>query len=355
MIHARVDVELRFHERAHRAGTAMGTWTWALLDTRAKEGDGYVSRIALRGAWAGERQARRDMAKLVEVGLATPHVDPEHGEGWILRKYAPKNETRDEIRARREADARRQRAWRGSNESEKIPRLSRRDEGVTNDGPSPLVTRTESESESESDRSPSRACERERTRVAGPGPDLAMPSWAGEVVEAVALTTGVTLADPPSLWAVFAAVCLEKGRSHDRSHWQTWVTREARQRATRAARGPVASVPEPELRAAYETGLREALGAAAVVWTSASVGELVAAVEGHARSRSTGAALEGEKRVAWVEAAAADFGAWLVAHPSEAKYLGDGSPAGFVRWLARDRLTREATEIDGNPPKRRHA
>lgn len=47
----------------------MATWVWALLWTRAKEEDGYVSRSALRGAWTGERQALADMRKLVKVGL----------------------------------------------------------------------------------------------------------------------------------------------------------------------------------------------------------------------------------------------------------------------------------------------
>lgn len=96
MIHARVDVELRDHEKAHRAGQAMGTWTWCLLWTRAKERDGFVAAEALRGAWAGEKQAVRDMATLVRCGLAVV-VDG----GWMLHGYADKNETREQIDARR--------------------------------------------------------------------------------------------------------------------------------------------------------------------------------------------------------------------------------------------------------------
>lgn len=97
MIFAKVDVELRDHERAHQAGQAMGTWTWALLWTRAKERDGFVAVESLRGAWAGEKQATKDMAKLVDVGLA----EVVSG-GWTLHGYSDKNETRADIDKRRE-------------------------------------------------------------------------------------------------------------------------------------------------------------------------------------------------------------------------------------------------------------
>lgn len=96
MIFAKLDVELRDHEKAQRAGTAMGTWTWALLWTRAKERDGFVAAEALRGAWAGEKQAAKDMAALVSCGLASVAEG-----GWMLFGYAEKNETRDQIDQRR--------------------------------------------------------------------------------------------------------------------------------------------------------------------------------------------------------------------------------------------------------------
>lgn len=82
MIFARIDVELRDHEKAQQAGQAMATWTWALLWTRAKERDGFVSESSLRGAWSGEKQSRKDMGKLVACGLAR-----KTNGGWQLRHF----------------------------------------------------------------------------------------------------------------------------------------------------------------------------------------------------------------------------------------------------------------------------
>jgi DNA-binding CsgD family transcriptional regulator len=96
MIYAKVDVKLRDHERAHRAGAAMATWTWALLYAREQESDGFVPDVALRGAWTGEKQAKRDAEKLVEVGL-WEHAD----RGYRICRYEAKNDTKESIAARR--------------------------------------------------------------------------------------------------------------------------------------------------------------------------------------------------------------------------------------------------------------
>jgi len=98
MIFAKVDVELRDHVRAARAGAAMGTWLWALLWTRAKELDGFVALEALRGSWVGADRARKDLDRLAEVGL----VEVVSG-GWMLLGYAEKNETREAVSERRRA------------------------------------------------------------------------------------------------------------------------------------------------------------------------------------------------------------------------------------------------------------
>lgn len=160
MIHARVDVELRDHEKAHAAGAAMATWTWALLWSRAKERDGFVARDSLRGAWVGERQAVKDFGKLVAVGL----VSVVEG-GWLLANYAPKNELKVEIDARRKAEADRKAAWRSrgnSLNSHRVPVGHTRDAehcpaGTPASVPARVpagVPRSESESESESDLNP---------------------------------------------------------------------------------------------------------------------------------------------------------------------------------------------------------
>lgn len=114
MIHAKVDVSLRDHVRAHKAGAAMGTWTWGLLYVREHETDGHVPDIAIRLAWVGERDARRDAAKLVEVGLWTKHQD---GDGWMICKYDAKNETRAVIDVRRKETRERVAKHRASNHS----------------------------------------------------------------------------------------------------------------------------------------------------------------------------------------------------------------------------------------------
>lgn len=110
MIFAKVDVELRDHVKAARAGSAMGTWLWALLWTRAKELDGFVAAEALRGSWVGIDRARKDLQKLVEVGLA----EVSDG-GWTLLGYAERNETREDIRKRRESAIERKARSRGRN------------------------------------------------------------------------------------------------------------------------------------------------------------------------------------------------------------------------------------------------
>jgi len=142
-IFAKIDVELRDHEKASQAAEAMATWTWCMLWTRAKERDGFVSKEAIRGSWVGERKAIQHLAKLIEVGLAKV-VDG----GWELTGYGAKNETKADIDARRE-DAR----------SRQVKsRTSRVTNGhVTRDNPPPVtrdsqdcsVAETETETETE--------------------------------------------------------------------------------------------------------------------------------------------------------------------------------------------------------------
>lgn len=95
-IFAKIDVELRDHEKAQQAGEAMATWTWCMLWTRAKERDGFVSKEAIRGSWVGERKAVQHLSRLIEVGLARVVEG-----GWELLGYAAKNETKADIDERR--------------------------------------------------------------------------------------------------------------------------------------------------------------------------------------------------------------------------------------------------------------
>jgi hypothetical protein len=96
MIYAKVDVKLRDHKLAHRAGAAMATWMWALLYVREHETDGHIPDEMIRLAWVGEVAARKHAARLVEVGLWA--VEPD---GWTICRYSDKNDTRETIDARR--------------------------------------------------------------------------------------------------------------------------------------------------------------------------------------------------------------------------------------------------------------
>lgn len=187
MIFAKVDVELRDHDKAHRAGRAMATWTWALLWTRSKERDGFVAASALRGAWVGERQALRDMGSLVEADLVTV-VDG----GWLVVGYAEKNETRNQIDERR-ADGRerkrrhdeKKRTFKTAKTSEKSSELTRY-EAVHN------ATEPEPESDPEYPPKPPTSVERAEQPAAGEG-GIHAAEVEPEVAQSTARLTGQPL------------------------------------------------------------------------------------------------------------------------------------------------------------------
>jgi hypothetical protein len=231
MIFAMVDVELRDHEKAHNAGAAMGTWTWVLLYTRAKQLDGFVPAVALRGAWAGEAQAKKDMARLVSVGLAT-----EEANGWRLHNYAAKNNTLEEIEANRAA-ARERKA------------KSRRDKLATSHVTPPIVTRDTSQShttEQEQEQEQEQDSERERARAPEGDPwPLTPEPYAAGVFAAVGMASGVILdgTEIPAMWCQFVghleAESKKPGatpRPATRAEWQRWVSREARRKQESAAK-----------------------------------------------------------------------------------------------------------------------
>lgn len=118
MLHAKVDLILTTHPKAHAAGEAMGLWTWALLYSRQQELDGFVPRWSLRLAWCGEARALEHADKLVLVGLFAFDADRD---GWVVLNYAAKNETRDEIAERRQLDRTRKRPAGIRTESKRTP------------------------------------------------------------------------------------------------------------------------------------------------------------------------------------------------------------------------------------------
>jgi hypothetical protein len=57
----------------------MATWAWARTYAREHRLGDFVPRVALPGSWVGARRARKDVAKLVEVGLFL-----EVNDGWRI-------------------------------------------------------------------------------------------------------------------------------------------------------------------------------------------------------------------------------------------------------------------------------
>ncbi len=110
MIFAKVDVCFWSHEKFVAAGpAACGYWAAAVTYLREHEStDGFLRPHILGILLAvGDRQARKLCEILVKVGL----FFPQDG-GYVLVRYAEKNETRDEIEARRSATAARVDAFR---------------------------------------------------------------------------------------------------------------------------------------------------------------------------------------------------------------------------------------------------
>lgn len=220
MIYAKVDVKLRDHARAHRAGVAMATWTWALLYVREQETDGFVPDIALRGAWVGERAAREHARKLVEVGLWD-----EAEEGWRIRRYDEKNDTKDAIAARREETR------------ERVARFRRNGSrnAVTEGACNALLTQPSaalvpgSRSRSGSERSDS------REGVQGEGlrpirPDEPLTAARAGYVETVRMGTGANL-DAEAIWRNYVNDRIAKSMVFGSegaidADWRKWVDRE---------------------------------------------------------------------------------------------------------------------------------
>lgn len=219
MIYAKVDVKLRDHVRAHKAGVAMATWLWALLYVREQETDGVVPEIALKLSWAGEKEARRHADQLVLVGLWERHDD-----GWRICRYEAKNETAAAIAERRLEAAermRRVRANRLRTSSEHHPNVR--------SGNSDAVPGSGSGSGFVSEKIPEEISP--RARVANPSDPP--PDWWADVIETIAMKTGVRL-PAEEAWLRYAG---HRGSDHKRMpanrndaiHWLTTVmVKEAR-------------------------------------------------------------------------------------------------------------------------------
>jgi hypothetical protein len=207
VIYAKVDVKLRDHVRAHRAGEAMATWTWALLYVREQETDGFVPDVALRGSWVGESAAREHAAKLVEVGLWL--VEPD---GWRICRYDQKNETREQIAERRREVRERVSSHRRNKAGNVLP-LDPKDPLLT-PPPGALVPGSGSGSGSDSG---SREGEPER------GPLDEAPEWFAKVVDSISTSQVVDLR-LAECWTAYCGHATDKGKRPNTTHAAYWLT-----------------------------------------------------------------------------------------------------------------------------------
>lgn len=206
MIYAKVDVKLRDHERAHRAGAAMATWTWGLLYSREQESDGFIADVALRGSWVGEREAKRHAAQLVLVGLWEKADD-----GWRICRYGDKNETRATIALRRaEAAERMQRVRANRQRTPSEPPTNVRSENSTAVPGSGSVLVEERNKGSEIPSARARA---------NPGDDP--PDWWPGVLATIS-QRGVDL-DPGLSWIRYAGHRAGKNRPATREDALYWL------------------------------------------------------------------------------------------------------------------------------------
>lgn len=114
MIFAGIDVDIILHEKAVLAGPeAMGLWLWGMCYAQKYATNGRLPRSLVLGAFQGRRNIML-ARKLVASGLWSEHEDGS----WSIWNYAKKNQTAEEIAARREerkqANAARQQRWRNA-------------------------------------------------------------------------------------------------------------------------------------------------------------------------------------------------------------------------------------------------
>jgi hypothetical protein len=115
MIHARIDIELRDHPKAAKAGSAMYLWTWAMLWAKAKQEDGVVPTATLLGCPWGSTQANRGaIDRLRRAGLFEPDgtISADGVRAEVIHNYLNKNESRDDTRTRLDAHAEAQKRYR---------------------------------------------------------------------------------------------------------------------------------------------------------------------------------------------------------------------------------------------------
>lgn len=239
MIYAKVDVKLRDHVRAQKAGPAMSTWLWALLYVREQETDGFIPVEALERSWV-PKEALAHAKKLVAVGLW--EVD-DNEDGYRICRYSAKNETKEVISSRRaEARDRMMRVRDPAKRSQPVRANEQRTNSEPQDLSSMFVPGSDSGSGSGSDLGSREGVQGEtRPRVELPNPADPEPPWWPDVLETIAGGTEVRL-PAREAWLRYAGHRHNKrfpATREDAVHWLTAVmvkeAREAREKARHQA------------------------------------------------------------------------------------------------------------------------
>lgn len=111
MIFAGIDVNIITHEKALAAGVeALGLWSWGMCYAQLHTTDGRLPRVAVMSALGEQRRVlRRSVVRLVSSGL---WIESECGSFFTIWNYNKKNQTAEEIQAKKAASAERVRRWR---------------------------------------------------------------------------------------------------------------------------------------------------------------------------------------------------------------------------------------------------
>lgn len=261
MIYGKLDVDIIDHEKLLRAGAvARDLWVWGMLYSRKHLTDGFIPVEAIKKSPWGQGTARGNLkcaTRLTEVGLW--HAAESEG-GFVMLRYAAKNETKAEVDAKRASDRDRKRSKTGAcfsknsavqlPSSEELPRVA--------SGIPPGIPGSRSGSPSGSVLDLEIACAREETPsppasgvakvvrlpepcATPPALDEPLPARYRLIADGIAMNTGAEL-DVDAAWTRYVAWCVEAHRPISEARWQRWVSddaskaRERRQRRVASVR-----------------------------------------------------------------------------------------------------------------------
>lgn len=139
MIFAGIDVNIITHEKLATACQGgdlapFGLWTFGMCHAQLHETNGRMARAVVLTALGGRRNALL-AKKLVDAGLWSVNVDGS----WQIWNYGKKNQTAEEIRAKKEQSAARVKAWRDRRNAPRnadVTRNETRNKSVRTDPPS---------------------------------------------------------------------------------------------------------------------------------------------------------------------------------------------------------------------------